>query len=106
MVTAKRYTIDMGRRADGRGAMLPLLLTIGAVALLSVPLVAMQFTTQVDWTAGDFAIAAALLAAAIVGITLVARSSLRARQRVIAFGAVAAVLMLVWAELAVGVLPG
>lgn len=72
-------------------------------ALLLVPAVAMQFTTEVTWGPGDFAAAAALLFGAGMVFALGSRRTKSARQRfavgLIVFGALA----VVWAELAVGV---
>lgn len=71
-------------------------------ALLAVPLVAMQFTREVAWTGFDFAFAALLL----VGGGLAwegAQWASTARARIAAGGAVLAVVLLVWADGAVGV---
>ena len=74
----------------------------GTAVLLLIPLVAMQFTTEVQWSPGDFAAAGALLFFA--GISYVAAAQfVRTRSgRLLALVAVLAVLGLVWAELAVG----
>lgn len=81
------------------------LLVILAVTglLLLVPLVAMQFTHEVTWTAFDFAAAAALL----IGTGLLYEVALRLlhtrRARIAAGAVLAGGLLLVWAELAVGI---
>jgi len=70
--------------------------------LLMVPLVAMQFTKEVNWGIGDFAVAGVLLFGA--GMTYCAAAS-RARSRMHRFAiamVVLTVLGVVWAELAVG----
>lgn len=83
----------------------PLSLVVAVTALLlSVPLVAMQFTPEVDWTAGDFVAAACLLLSAgtalVLGLPRV--SSPRGKAALIGFAL--AFLMLVWSHLAVGLL--
>ena len=71
--------------------------------LLIVPLIAMQFTTEVDWTASDFIIGGALLFGTAGVIDLVLRNVKTSKNRIIFSLLVLAVLFLVWAELAVGV---
>lgn len=81
------------------------LLFVAAVtgAILMVPLVAMQFTSEVAWTGSDFLVAGVLLA--LTGLALVAalRALRTARSRRIAAGAVGLAFLYCWAELAVGV---
>lgn len=76
----------------------------GAVALILTPLVAMQFTSEVDWDAADFIFAAIIFG--IVGglVELAVRISSNWYFR---FGAIFAVLagfMVVWANAAVGMI--
>ncbi len=47
-------------------------------ALLLAPLAAMQLSNEVSWTAGDFAVAAALLALIGLSFEAIMRSPLRA----------------------------
>ncbi|WP_350176449.1 hypothetical protein [Erythrobacter sp.] len=75
----------------------------GALALLSAVLVAMQVTGEVDWGPGDFLVAAALLAALWAGVELVLRALLRPVARLAGIALAAAVFLVVWAELAVGI---
>lgn len=79
-------------------------MTIGAAVglLLLVPAIAMQFTSEVQWTAFDFVAAAVLLGGAASGCELAVRR-LRGRARVIAVGVVLAVAALLWAQGAVGI---
>lgn len=75
-----------------------------AAILLLVPLVAMQFTPEVDWTAGDFVFAGVMFA--IVGGTLelaVWRSTSRAYRAAVALALVAGFLH-VWITVAVGII--
>jgi hypothetical protein len=80
-----------------------LYLVLAVAALLTVPLTAMQFTSEVSWTASDFIIAGVLLL--FFGALFVASQRMFAltRHRVIAGGVVALVLLTVWVELAVGI---
>ena len=47
----------------------------GAAALVMLPAVAMQFTSEVNWTPGDFGFAAMLLGAFGLGVELAVRKS-------------------------------
>jgi hypothetical protein len=76
----------------------------GAIALLLLaPLVAMQFTDEVAWTRWDFATAGALLIGAGAIYELVALRAPRAKQRALAGMVILAVVLIVWAEGAVGI---
>lgn len=70
--------------------------------LLVLPLVAMQFTSEVNWTFSDFVIGGILLFATAGVIDLVLRTAKSKRNRIILCVSVLALLFLVWAELAVG----
>ncbi len=78
------------------------LYTVPAVLLL-MPLIAMQFTKEVDWSGSDFIIGGILLFGTAGVIDLVLRNVKTAKNRIIFSLLVLAVLFLVWAELAVGV---
>lgn len=81
-----------------------LLFAACAALLLALPLVAMQFTAEVDWGIGDFLAAGILFALLGAGIDIALRLPASWRVRAgLAAGAVGAFL-LVWAELAVGLL--
>jgi hypothetical protein len=76
---------------------------LGTGAILLVPLVAMRFTREVNWTALDFAVAGVLLAG-IGSIYVLLTRKLRTVPQRRAIGAgLLLTLMLVWAELAVGI---
>jgi hypothetical protein len=75
----------------------------GAIAaLLLLPLVAMQFTTEVKWGAEDFAVAATLLIGAGLALEVAARVLVEPVRRALAAAVILGVVVLVWAELAVG----
>ncbi|MGH1434299.1 MAG: hypothetical protein ACRBG0_07555 [Lewinella sp.] len=71
--------------------------------LLLIPLVAMQFSAEVQWGLLDFMVAGFLLLTAGLTIELVLRKVTEPRQRVLLCLAILAVFLLVWAELAVGI---
>lgn len=70
--------------------------------LLLIPLVAMQFTQEVNWTFSDFVFAGVVLFGAGLTFILVARMGNSGTYRLAAGVAVAAGLLLVWANAAVG----
>ena len=76
----------------------------GAALLWLLPLLAMQFSDEVDWGAGDFLVFGAMLLAACGGYELVARATPRRGYRVAAGIALLTVFLLVWAQLAVGLI--
>lgn len=74
-----------------------------AGVLLLIPAVAMQFTPEVNWGPEDFLAAAVLIGGAGLGIELAVRTI---KSRSAMFAAIAIVLLamlIVWAELAVGI---
>ena len=85
----------MKRRAIGRPALV-------TASLLLVPLLAMQFTDEVDWALGDFVVAGTLVFGAGLTYQLVASRVPSGAYRVAVGVAVLATLLLVWMGLAVG----
>lgn len=78
-------------------------IVIGTALVLMAPLVAMQFDSGVDWGPEDFAIIAVLLGTTGLMYVAVSRNVDRPKFRaMVGAGLVLAVLM-IWAELAVGV---
>jgi len=71
--------------------------------LLLVPLVAMQFSNEVNWTIFDFVVAGGLLLATALGIEAVLRKVKHTDTRVALCAAIVVTLLIVWAELAVGI---
>ena len=74
------------------------------VALLALPAVAMQFTREVNWGPGDFVAAAVLLGLTGLGLELAARAPIGRAARFFAAGLVLLALLVIWAQLAVGLL--
>lgn len=73
------------------------------VALLSIPLVAMQFTKEVNWSFSDFAIGGFILFGTAFIIKLILEKFKTTKSRLILIMLKFAVLILVWIELAVGI---
>ena len=71
--------------------------------LLFVPLIAMQFTSQVNWSPFDFLIMGILLLSTGLICELVLRKVKKTEHRIILCVAILATLFLIWAELAVGI---
>lgn len=81
------------------------LLGWGAVlALIALPAIAMQFTSEVNWTAADFIFAIILLGGAGLAIELAVRASDSWAYRAGAIVAVGAGLLLLWGNAAVGII--
>lgn len=78
-----------------------ILLTVAFI--LSIPLVAMQFTKEVDWRLGDFVIMGILLTGTGLLCEMVIRKVKKPENRFIIIAAILALLFLIWAELAVGI---
>ncbi len=96
----------MSAKAEIRGVWNVLrMLGWGAVAvLLMLPLVAMQFTDEVNWTAEDFIAAGVMLGGAGLGTEFLVRQSSSHAYRAGAVFAVLAAFLTVWANLAVGMI--
>jgi len=73
------------------------------IVLLLIPLVAMQFTDEVNWTVADFVVAGALLSVFFLLCEVAIRKIKNVNYRVLALVAFLIVLLLVWAELGVGI---
>jgi len=73
------------------------------IALLLIPLFAMLFTEEVNWTLGDFAMAAILIAVTSLLISMIDHLVKNNRSRMILIFGLAIFILLVWAELAVGI---
>lgn len=79
-------------------------LVLVVAALLMVPLVAMQFTSDVAWSVSDFVVAGGLLLGAGLTYQLLASKAGNLAYRAGAALAVGSALFLVWANLAVGLI--
>jgi hypothetical protein len=75
----------------------------GAVALLALPFVAMQFTKDVVWTSGDFVAFAVMLLMVGIPLELAVRMSRNWSYRGGALLALSGMFFTIWANLAVGI---
>ena len=76
---------------------------ISVVFLLLIPLIAMQFTDEVNWTLLDFVVAGVLLFGTGIIIDLVTRKIKNVEYRIAFVIVIILALLLIWAELAVGI---
>ena len=77
-----------------------------AAALLAVPLVAMRFTDEVNWTPFDFAFAAVLIGAVGAGLELTMRLGPNGLYRAGAALALATAFLMIWINAAVSIVGG
>ncbi len=75
---------------------------ISILILLSVPLIVMQFTDEVNWTLGDFVVAGALLMGTALLTEFVLRKFKKSRFKVLLVVCILVFFLLTWIELAVG----
>ena len=80
-----------------------IILLLSVPLLLLIPFIAMQFTSQVNWTPFDFLVMGVLLFSTGLIFELVLRMVKNKKYRIILFIAILVMLVLLWAELAVGV---
>lgn len=80
-----------------------LFIITGIVIILLFPLIAMQFTDEVKWTALDFVAAAALLLTTGLLCELVLRKVKQLKYRIVLCAVAVFVCFIVWLELAVGI---
>lgn len=71
--------------------------------ILLVPLVAMQFSDEVNWSPADFVIAGALLVGTGLVFEFVVRKIANPRRRLILGSILVLAFLLIWADLAVGI---
>jgi len=76
---------------------------LGTIILLLIPFIAMQFTTEVNWSVLDFVVAGVLLVGTGLGIDFVLRKLKTSKYRVAIIIAIIIAFLLFWAELAVGI---
>lgn len=75
-----------------------------AAGLILLPLVAMQFTSEVNWTAGDFVFAILMIGSVGLAFELVVRASSNMAYRAGAAAALAASFLTMWVNGAVGMI--
>lgn len=72
-------------------------------AILLIPLIAMQFTDEVNWTALDFIVAGSLLFVTGLAFELTIRKVKKRKNRILLLAVILLVFLLIWVELAVGI---
>ena len=72
--------------------------------MLMVPLVAMRFTNEVNWTLGDFVVAGLLLFGTGAAYVLAVRKVSSKKKRALIGAALGLALLFLWAEMAVGII--
>lgn len=93
-----------GGRIKGGGYRWRVMLWGAAALLLLAPLIAMRFTSEVNWTGSDFVAFGAMLAVLCGGVELAVRMSRHHSYRAAAGIALVAGFLLVWMNLAVGII--
>ena len=78
-------------------------IVLGVAFILSIPLIAMQFTNEVDWGVFDFVVMGVLLLSTGLVAELVIRKVKNMNYRIGLVAVILVVLFLIWAELAVGI---
>lgn len=78
-------------------------IVITVALLLLIPLLAMQFTSEVVWTSFDFVIAGVLLLSTGLACEFIMRKVKNIKYRIIICGVILAMFALIWIELAVGI---
>ncbi len=81
-----------------------ILISLSALMILLIPLIAMQFTAEVKWTISDFVVAAILLLITGLSLELMLRKVKTTKQRVMLSIILFLVFLFIWAELAVGLI--
>jgi len=70
--------------------------------ILMIPLIAMQFTTEVNWTGSDFVVAGTLLFGSALVYELASRNVSSPRTRLVIAFIVLAILAFIWVGAATG----
>ncbi|WP_395044919.1 hypothetical protein [Flavobacterium sp.] len=78
-------------------------ITFVVFLILLIPLIAMQFTNEVNWTLMDFVAAGVLLLGTGLAIEFVIRKVKNVKHRIIICVVIFLILLIIWAELAVGI---
>jgi len=81
-----------------------LYVALGTILILLVPLVAMQFTDEVNWTAGDFIMMGALIFGIGFSYVLATRFISNIIHKIAIGFALASTFFMIWANLAVGLI--
>ena len=74
-----------------------------AAGILCIPFFGMQLSDEVKWSGYDFMMAGVMLFGTAIGIDLILRTIEKPSHRILLIVTVVCALLLVWAELAVGI---
>lgn len=80
-----------------------LVMVVTALLLLLLPLVAMQFTDEVNWSTSDFVAMGTLLLSLSVVTELILRFAKNTSAKLLLIGLALLFFVLIWIELAVGI---
>lgn len=80
-----------------------LIILLIVMILLLIPLIAMQFTTDVNWTSMDFVIAGILLLGSGLVFEFILRKVKSSKFRIVLGTILLIILLIIWAEIAVGI---
>jgi hypothetical protein len=75
---------------------------IVVMGLLSIPLITMQFTNEVQWTFSDFAVMGTLLLIVGLAINFAVQNITSLSRRLLIIAIVVISFLIIWAQLAVG----
>ena len=78
-------------------------LLIITASILLIPLIAMQFSNNVNWTIMDFVVGGLLLFGTGLAIDFIWRKTVKSKWRMVLILTVILAFLLVWAQLAVGI---
>lgn len=78
-------------------------IVLGIALLLCIPLIAMQFSEEVEWSIFDFLVAGVLLFGTGLVAELVLRKVKNRNSRIGLIAIILLALFIIWAELAVGI---
>ena len=80
----------------------PIGILVGILILLAIPAIAMQFSTEVNWSLVDFMVMAILLVGTAFMVELIFRKSKSRYSKLFLLLFLLITFVLIWAELAVG----
>jgi hypothetical protein len=81
----------------------PIIFLLTIAILLLIPLVAMQFTTEVRWTVSDFLVAGFMLLGTGILLEIILKQVKKRPYRRLLIALLLVLFLLAWAELAVGI---
>ncbi len=78
-------------------------LLLFVILVLLIPFISMQYTKEVNWSLFDFVVAGGLLFGTGLAIDFIIRKVKNTQNRIIIISIIFFLLLLLWAELAVGI---